>query len=260
MFEVGEAYESMMGRWSRQLAPRFIDFVGVRDADSVLDVGCGTGSLAATLARVTKASKIVGIDPSNGFIAYARAQNSDPRLVFDVGDAQQLSYPDGSFDRCLALLAVDYFPDARKAAREMRRVTKKAGIVATAMWDRSRDNELENCFWDAALAIDPNAKRSSGRQGSFGSAEALSELWRDAGLTEVEVAGITVPCRVSCFDELWQPYLRSQGGPIRAFMEALSEDRREAFRNAMRRNVLGDGADGPITLNAKAWAVKGNVS
>jgi len=159
----------------------------------------------------------------------------------------------------MALLAVDYIPDARKAALEMRHVTKKAGILATAMWDRSRANELENCFWDAAVAIDPNAKRSYGRQGSYGSAEALAELWRDAGLTEVEIAGLTVPCRVPCFDELWQPYLRSQGGATRAFMESLSADRREAFREAMRRNVLGDGADGPITLKAKAWAVKGVV-
>ena len=79
MFEVAEAYEAMMGRWSRQLAPLFIDFVGVRDADRVLDVGCGTGSLAATLAAVTKASKIVGLDPSSGFIKYARSKNDDPR-------------------------------------------------------------------------------------------------------------------------------------------------------------------------------------
>jgi ubiquinone/menaquinone biosynthesis C-methylase UbiE len=43
MFEAGEAYEAMMGRWSRQLAPLFIDFVEVRDGDKVLDVGCGTG-------------------------------------------------------------------------------------------------------------------------------------------------------------------------------------------------------------------------
>ncbi len=162
-FEVAEAYEAVMGRWSRQLAPLFIDFVGVRDADKVLDVGCGTGSLTTTLARVTGASKIVGIESSSSFIDYARTQISDPRVTFEVGDAQQLPYPDESFDRCMALLAVDYIPDARKAAREMRRVTKKAGIVATAMWDRSRANELENCFWDAALAIDPNAKRSSGR-------------------------------------------------------------------------------------------------
>jgi len=159
----------------------------------------------------------------------------------------------------MALRAVDYIPDARKAALEMRRVTKKAGILATAMWDRSRANELEHCFWDAAVAIDPNAKRASARQGSYGSAEALSELWSGAGLAEIEVTGITVPCRVSSFDDLWQPYLGSQGGPIRAFMESLSADRRAAFRETMRRNVLGGGPDGPITLKAKAWAVKGMV-
>ena len=74
MFEVAEAYEVMMGRWSRQLAPLFVEFVGVRDGERVLDVGCGTGSLSATLARVTGAAKIVGIDPSKGFIEYARTK------------------------------------------------------------------------------------------------------------------------------------------------------------------------------------------
>ena len=258
MFEVAEAYEAMMGRWSRQLAPLFVEFVGVRDGEKVLDVGCGTGSLSATLARVTGAAKIVGIDPSNGFIEYARTQISDPRVNFDVGDAQTLPYPDASFDRCLALLAVDYIPDAPKAALEMRRVTKTAGLVATTMWDRSRDNELDGCFWDAAEAIDPTAKRSAGRRGSYGSAEALSELWIGAGLTDIEVTAVTIPCHVSSFDELWKPYLRSQGA-TGAFMAGLSADRREALRKAMRQNVLGDGPDGPFSLKAKAWAVKGIV-
>jgi SAM-dependent methyltransferase len=258
MFEVGEAYESMMGRWSRQLAPRFIDFVGVRDADSVLDVGCGTGSLTTILAKVTGVAKIVGIDPSNGFIEYARAQNTDPRVIFDVGDAQQLPYPDGSFDRCLALLAVDYFPDARKAAREMRRVTKKAGIAATAMWDRSRANELYSCFWDAVEAIDSTAKRPAGRQGSYGTAEALSQLWNGAGLTDIRVTGLTISCQFSSFDELWQRYLTGEGPPG-AYMAGLTTDRREVLRTAMQQHVLGDGPDRPFTLQAKAWAAKGVV-
>src|ERR1044071_3416613 len=93
MYEDAEAYEAMMGRWSRQLAPLFINFVGVREADKVLDVGCGTGSLISTLARVTGASKIVGIEPSGGFVEYARAQNVDPRVAFEIGDAQKLPYP-----------------------------------------------------------------------------------------------------------------------------------------------------------------------
>ena len=92
MFEVAETYEQIPGRWSRQLAPLFVDFVGVMEGETVLDVGCGTGSLSATLA-VTGASKIVGIDPSRGFIEYARTQISDPRVTFDVGDAENLPYP-----------------------------------------------------------------------------------------------------------------------------------------------------------------------
>ncbi len=78
MFEVAEAYERYMGRWSRQLAPLFVEFVGVREGESVLDAGCGTGSLSATVARVMRASRILGIDPSKGFIEYARTHVATP--------------------------------------------------------------------------------------------------------------------------------------------------------------------------------------
>ena len=258
MFEVAEAYEERMGRWSRQLAPLFVQFVGVRDGDNVLDVGCGTGSLSATLARITRASKIVGIDPSKGFIEYARAQVVDPRVTFELGDAQSLPYPDASFDRCMALLAVDHIPDAPKATMETRRVTKTSGIVATTMWDRSRDNELYGCFWDAAEAIDPEAKRPFGRNGSYGSAEALSHLWNSAGLTDIEVTDLSMLCEFSSFDELWQRCLDREAPPG-VYMERLSLDRRAALKRAIRQNVLSDGPDEPFSLKAKAWAVRGVV-
>lgn len=260
MFEVAEKYEVMMGRWSRQLAPLFVEFVGVRDSERVLDVGCGTGSLSATLARVTGASKIVGIDPSNAFIEYARTQIDDPRVTFEVGDAQNLHYPDTSFDRSMALLAVDYIPNAPKAANQMRRVTKSGGVVATTMWDRSGANEFQNCLWDAALAIDPTAKRSVGGRGSYGSAEALLGLWTGAGLTEIEVTDFTMPCQFSSFDDLWQRYLGGSGaGPSGVYVASLTAERRELLRQRLRQDILRGGADGPFTLRAKAWAVRGVV-
>ena len=258
MFEVAEAYEDRMGRWSRQLAPLSVEFVGVRDGETVLDVGCGTGSLSVTLARITRASKIVGIDPSKGFIEYARTQGADARVTFELGDAQSLPYADASFDRCMALLAVDHIPDAPKATNEKHRVTKPSGVVATTMWDRSRENELYGCFWDAVEAIDTTVKRPFGRQGSYGSAEALSQLWNGAGLTDIEVTDLSIRCRFSSFDELWQRCLNAEG-PAGVCMERLSADGREALRTAMRQNILGDGPDEPFSLKAKAWAVRGVV-
>ncbi len=92
-FSDPEAYDQRMGRHSRLLAPIFIRFIGgIYDGDHVLDVGCGTGSLTFTIANTTKASKIVGIDRSAGFIEYVRSANADPRVTFEVGDAQQLPY------------------------------------------------------------------------------------------------------------------------------------------------------------------------
>jgi SAM-dependent methyltransferase len=216
------------------------------------------GIAVSNFSSVTRASKIVGIDPSKGFIEYARRQVADPRVIFEIGDAQDLPHPNDSFERCMALLAVDHIPDAPKATMEMRRVTKTAGVVATTMWDRSRDNELYGCFWDAAEAIDPTAKRPFSRQGSYGSAEALSQLWNGAGLTDIEVTDLSMLCQFSSFNELWQRCLNGEGPPG-VYMERLSANRRESLRRMMRQNVLGDGPDQPFRLKAKAWAVRGVV-
>ena len=257
MFEVAEGYEVTMGRWSRQLAPLFLEFVGVRDGERVLDVGCGTGALTSTLASMTRAAKIVGIDPSAAFIRAARSQIVDPRVTIELGDAQNLPYADASFDRCLSFLIANFIPDALKAAKEMRRVTKSGGVVATAMWDGSRANELQNCLWDAAIAIDPTVKQ---RPGLYGSAEVLSSHLTGAGLTEIEVTDLTMPCRFSSFDELWQRYLvGSSAGPTGVYVAGLTENRREALKQRLRRDVLHEGTDGPFTLRAKAWAVRSVV-
>ena len=82
MFAASAGYERFMGRWSRLLAPRYVAFAGVKNGDRVLDVGTGTGSLAAAVEANMPASQIVGVDPSEGFIAYARKQRQvHPRTL-----------------------------------------------------------------------------------------------------------------------------------------------------------------------------------
>lgn len=259
MFEIPVAYERQMGRWSRQLAPLFIEFAGVEEGDSVLDVGCGTGSLTMTISRLTKTAKIVGIDASKSFIEYASAHCADPRVTFVTGDAQHLiTYSDASFDRCFSLLAINQIPDSPKAVREMRRVTKSGGVIATAMWDGTGGNEFNDCMWDVAVSLDPAVERPAEKHGSYSSPAALSTLWTNAGLTDIEVKDLKISCGFVSFEEFWNRYVEGQG-PGGAYVVALPEEHRATLRQRLRERVLHRQRDGAFALEAKAWAVRGIV-
>ncbi len=83
-------------------------------------------------------STVLGIDPSKEYIKYANARNLIPdRVVFQVGDAQQLHFTDAAFQASLSLLVFNFIPDREKALREVRRVTKPGGRISAAVWNYS---------------------------------------------------------------------------------------------------------------------------
>jgi ubiquinone/menaquinone biosynthesis C-methylase UbiE len=250
-------YQAGMGGWSKTLAPLFIEFIGgIKEGDRVLDVGCGTGSLTFTIADTTKASTVVGIDPSVGYLEYARAHNTHSHVTFEIGDAQKLPYDNGSFDCCVSSLMIQFVSDAHTGAREMRRVTKKRGSVATCVWDNSGGMELAERLWDAAVAVDPGAKRTGDRR--YGSASALSDLWTATGFANVETRALIIPMEFTSFEDLWRIQSNAQGPP-KLYISSLSEDRRRVLKERLRTDILGNGPDGSIMLRAKAWAVRGVV-
>jgi ubiquinone/menaquinone biosynthesis C-methylase UbiE len=258
MFEAAEAYERDMGRWSKRLALPFSEFIGVKNGDRVLDVGCGTGSLTFTLARSTGASKIVGIDPSVGFVEYARSQNNDARVTFDIGDARSLSYSDGSFDVCVSSLIMGFIPDAPKAVREMSRVTRPGGVAASCFWDTSGGVENFEFFWNNAVALDPSAEPRHWRHIPNGTAAALSKLWSDAGFVNAETTDLTIQFEFDSFQAYWRPLSTNQGPPG-AYLATLSDERREALRTKLQQKFFDRGRERPVRFNGKAWAVRGVV-
>lgn len=258
MFSEAESYERFMGRWSRDLAPLLVKFAGVRDGETLLDIGSGTGALADAMAAAAPSSRIVGVDPAASYVAFAQRRHPGTLVRFEVGDAQQLRMADASFDRTVSLLVVNFIPDRAKALNEMIRVTRPGGTIAAAVWDYGHGMEMLRVFWDEVVAINPKVDARDERHMPLCRSGELASLWRAHGLQAVSEEGLTVPTRFASFEDYWAPFLEKQG-PAGAYVAALNPAERDQLRTRLRRRLVGDKADGPIVLNARAWAVRGVV-
>jgi SAM-dependent methyltransferase len=258
MFAVSAGYERFMGRWSRLLAPAYIAFAGVKNGDRVLDVGTGTGSLAVALEATMPASEIVGVDPSEGFIAYAETRAKSTRVHFEVGDAQALKFKDASFDNTLALFVMNFIPDHNKAVAEMRRVTRAQGIISACVWDYDSGMQMLRFFWDEAIALDPAVEPKDERHMKLSRQGQLGDLWKSAGLINIEEGPLAIDQPYSSFNDYWEPFTKG-AGPGGAYVVSLSQDRRQQLETRMRKRLLGDRQDGAFTLRTRAWCVRGEV-
>jgi hypothetical protein len=158
----------------------------------------------------------------------------------------------------LSQLVVNFMPDAEAGVREMVRVTRAGGVVASCVWDYAGEMTLLRAFWDAAREVDPEraAAADEGVVMRWCGDGELGELWRAAGLRDVRFGSLVAHASYADFDDLWSPLLTGVA-PSGAFCKSLDDDRRAALRDAYRRR-LGVG-DGPFELTAGAWAATGIV-
>jgi SAM-dependent methyltransferase len=258
IFDESDAYERFMGRWSRRLAPLLVKFASVAERDAVLDVGSGIGSLAFGLAEAIPTVRVTGVDPSSAYVRYAQSRASSGQVGFVVGDAQALEMPDATFDESLSLLVMNFIPDSTKALREMIRVTRPGGVVAAAVWDYGEGMEMLRAFWDEAVALDSTSAARDERNMPLCRRGELTALWRAEGLERVEEQPLVSELSFASFDDYWRPFLGGQG-PAGAHAASLSEPQRKALEARLRSRLLGTRQEGPFTLQARAWAVKGIV-
>jgi SAM-dependent methyltransferase len=251
-----DAYEAYVGRWSRLVAPRFLDWLAVPPGKRWLDVGCGTGELSRAILMTCDPAEVVGVDPSLPFVAHATTLTPDPRATFRKGDAQHLPVDHGSFDAVVAGLVLNFVPDQPAALREMRRAAGPAGVVAAYVWDYADGMQLMSHFWDAAVEQAPEAAalREDLRFGMC-RPEPLRQLFGAAQFADVAVEEIVVPTVFADFDDYWRPFLGGQG-PAPAYAMSLSGEDRAALRERLRARLPTED-DGSIRLTARAWAVRG---
>ena len=148
-----DAYDRFMGRYSVHLSAQLADLAGVTAGQRVLDVGCGPGALTTELVERLGAASVAAVDPSESFVAAARARLPD--VDIRQSSAEQLPFPDDEFDAALAQLVVHFMADPVAGLAEMRRVTRPGGVVAACVWDHAGGRGPLSPFWEAAHELDP---------------------------------------------------------------------------------------------------------
>jgi SAM-dependent methyltransferase len=246
-----------MGRWSRQIATRYLDWLGAPKDAAWLDLGCGTGALTQTILAKSAPRSVVGIDLSEGFVNHVRAATGDARARFEVGDAQKLPLPDASVEVAASALAINFVPDRDQALREMKRVTRPGGLISFYVWDYPGGGMgFMTAFWRAAIALDPKATElGEGRRFPFCTAQGLTALCADAGWPTSTVAQIEIEARFASFEDYWQPFTLG-AGPAPGYCVSLPEDKRAALKARLMEDV---GGAGPVSFPARVWAVRSDV-
>jgi SAM-dependent methyltransferase len=252
----GDAYDAYMGRWSRRVAPRFLDWLGLPGKLDWLDIGCGTGALSATILERCDPSSLVGLDPSQGFVDKARANVVDRRAEFRVGDAQSLDVATASRDAIVSALCLNFVPDRAKALAEMKRVARSGATVAFYVWDYPGGGlEFLRRFWTVASSLDPKSEElAEDRRFPFCTPAALTSLAGDAGLSAVECIPLEVETVFDDFEDYWRPFTLG-AGPAPGYCMSLSPEARERLKGELSE-ALPRGDDGRIPLKARAWAIR----
>jgi SAM-dependent methyltransferase len=242
------AYDRFMGRYSVLLAPQLADLAGVSAGQHVLDVGCGPGALTAELVERLGPAAVSAVEPSEPFVAAVRERY--PGVDVRRAAAEGLPFTDRAFDAALAQLVVHFMADPVAGLGEMARVTRHRGAVAACVWDHAGGRGPLSPFWAAARELDPDLEDESRLAGSRGG--QLTELFRAAGLHDVEETALSVGVEHPSFEEWWEPFTFGVG-PAGSYAAGLEPKRQAALRERCREAL----PPAPFVLAAWAWAARG---
>lgn len=256
LFSDGEAYERLMGRWSRLAGDIFLDWLDTPANLRWLDVGCGNGAFTEALITRCAPSEVVAVDPSEGQLAFARTRPGAKAADFRLGDAQALPFGDDQFDVAAMALVITFLSDPARAVSEMARVVRPGGWVGTYMWDVPGGGTPVHPIYVAMESLGMPSPRPPGAEVSR--RDAMRALWKDAELQSIETRVIRIPIVYADFDDFWNSNSVPVGPQGKAIAN-MAPEAREQLRGQVREQLHAT-ADGRIAYEAFANAVKGRVS
>ncbi|HEV7718627.1 MAG TPA: class I SAM-dependent methyltransferase [Arsenicitalea sp.] len=252
-------YDAYMGHWSTALAPLLLQFADVAQSRSILDIGCGTGSLLMAAAAQNASARLVGIDPAAALLRRARQRPELAGVSLIEGSAETLRFADAEFDACLSLLVLQEFSDQPRVMSEMRRVTRPGGAVAACQWDFARMPVID-ALVAAINATAPGlgAPLSGSSPHVITNEAELAALWTGAGFRDVVADRLPVTREFENFDALWQPLLTGST-PSTLTLAAMPRAQQVSVRARMQARFGIENPDAEFSLTAEALVVRGRA-
>lgn len=252
-FDDGAAYEEMMGVWSRLAGKAFLDWLQPRPGLRWIDVGCGNGAFTELLVERCAPRSVVGVDPSEGQLRFARERHTAGVARFEQGDAMHLPGGADAFEAGVMALVIFFVPDPAAGLAELTRVVAPGGEVSAYVWDvlepggfplAPLQNELR------ALGVPPILPPSA----EASRAAALRDLWTGAGLLDVRTTEITVTRTFASFDAFWRTVEIALG--MSPASRGLPAEMLAGVRERLRAKLPTD-AEGRVAYPSRANAVAG---
>jgi ubiquinone/menaquinone biosynthesis C-methylase UbiE len=247
--------------WLKLMGEEMIRALRLKETDTVLDLAAGTGEPGLSIAGVVRHGKVVITDLSEGMLEVAR-DNAALKGLTNIEtlacDVCELPFADATFDAVSCRLGFMFFPDMEMAAREMMRVLKPGGRMATAVWGQPDKN-----VWITAIMSNIHKYMEvptppPGAPGMFRCAQPgfLADLLKKAGLTNVFEKEITGKLNAGSNDQYWN-FMNEVAAPVVAAMSKADPVTKEKIRRAIFELVDQKYPDKKAALDYGALVISG---
>jgi SAM-dependent methyltransferase len=245
----------MMGVWSRLVGETFLEWLSPLPDQRWIDVGCGNGAFTELLVQRCAPAEILGVDPSEGQLTFARSRFPAGVARFEQGDAMSLPCEADQFDAAVMALVIFFVPDPAQGVAEMKRVVKPGGSISAYVWDVLQPGgfplgamQEELRAMDIAPMLPPRADVSG--------ISASHALWADTGLIDVASREIVVARTFEDFADFWASVEIAIG--MGQGTRAMSVEAKAYLKGRLESRLPADAA-GRISFTSRANAVTGRV-